>query len=232
MPKLDSPSAPESESISTPATQKKWLGEDIYTPDRTITELGHRAADLVRRYPLESTLAATVTGVVGALLLSHRFSAPAVNSEIGSFIKSNGGLFSKEEARVLRSIDWKTEARLPNLVDRRDAAAETMIIGKLEDIGRHKFAPGEFALRWPEDKYTALSKAQNLSALDHWINRGGRIVDISPAQTQPGFLQGERTFIRYTNKLKPGQYLHRESGSSHPPSLWNAGNFRPESMPL
>lgn len=159
---------------------------------------------------------------VAAVTLVHKGSnliGLANGAEITSFVRKNAGLFAQDEARVLTSINWKAEARLPSLVDSHNPIKEKLIIGKLTDLENRAAAPNEFVLRWPDEKYTAFSKAQNLSMINRWLQRGGQIVDVSPAQTQFGFLQGERAFIAQSKYRRPGQYLHQMSGLDHPPTL-------------
>lgn len=157
---------------------------------------------------------------VASVVLTHKISNPGIGgAEISSFVRKNAGLFAQDEAKVLTSINWKAEARLPSLIDSHNPAQEKLIIGKLSDLDQRVQAPNEFVLRWPDEKYTALSKAQNLSMINRWLQRGGQIVDISPTQTRFGFLQGERAFIAQSKHRKPGQYLHQLTGLDQPPTL-------------
>lgn len=150
----------------------------------------------------------------GAVLARRHLVAGA---EISTFVRKNPAHFLPDEAKVLRSIDWPAEARLPSLIDGRNPARETMVIGKLNDLERYGANSTEFMLRWPDDKYTALSKAQNLSLIHRWLKSGGSVLDISPSNAQTGFLNTERAFIGAVSRKFPGQYLHQPTGRYEPP---------------
>lgn len=164
---------------------------------------------------------ALAVGALGAAVFSRRLSYMGVGSEISSFVRNNSGHFAAEEARVLRSINWKAEAALPSVIDSRNPKLERLVIGKITDLERYQKSNSEFMLRWPDDKYDVLSKAQNLSIINRWLKRGGSIVDISPSQVGPGFLNSERAFIASVPK-RSGQYLHRISGENTPPPVFKA----------
>lgn len=219
MPTLDNPA----HNLTPAANQADWLGslQELYKPGtRTTNSLTGQESgisDFVN-HNKETMLAAGVTlaATAATLLLTHRFNSAAPGSEIASFVRKNAALFSHDEVKVLSSINWQAEARLPSVIAHRDPAREQMIIGKLSDIERHTLKPDQFVLSWPH-QYTALSKGENLSALAQWIRRGGQIRDISPARTDPGFLHGERAFIASSKRLSPGQYWHEPSGTHIPP---------------
>lgn len=160
---------------------------------------------------------ALAVGAVAAAVAARRLPNFTAGSEISAFVRNNGNHFAAEEARVLRSINWRAEAALPSVIDARNPKMEKLIIGKISDLERYKNSGHEFMLRWPDDKYDVLSKAQNLSIINRWLKRGGSIEDISPSQVGPGFLNSERAFIASLPK-KPGQYLHRMSGETTPPA--------------
>lgn len=153
--------------------------------------------------------------LVGGAVLARRHLA--AGAEISAFVRKNPGHFLPDEAKVLRSINWRAEGRLPSLIDARNPKTETLVIGKLKDLERYEARPSEFMLRWPDEKYTAFSKAQNLSLLHRWLKSGGSVLDVSGSNVQSGFLHTERAFIGSVSKKFPGQYLHQITGRMEPP---------------
>jgi len=217
MPALDTP-----DQKHTPvADHQSWLGslQELYRPTAQTSnqpqEQGFKEF-LTNHKEAALTAGAALAATAATLLITHRLTNLAPGSEIASFVRKNAALFSHDEVKVLSSINWRAEARLPSIIAHRDPAREQMVIGKLTDLESHPLQPNQFVLQWPH-QYTALSKGENLSALAQWIRRGGQIRDISPAETSPGFLQGERAFIASSKKLYPGQYLHLPSGQANPP---------------
>lgn len=211
-------------SLSQEALAEK--AKDPYALQARLSDLASgRAAD-AQALPEEKMSKGTyllagalAVGAVGAAVLSRRLPNIGVGSEISSFVRNNSGHFATEEARVLRSINWKAEAALPSVIDSRNPKLEKLVIGKISDLERYQKSSSEFMLRWPDDKYDVLSKAQNLSIINRWLKRGGSIVDISPSQVGPGFLNSERAFIASVPK-RSGQYLHRMSGQNTPPPVF------------
>lgn len=128
------------------------------------------------------------------------------SSEISTFVRRNSSHFLPAEADILKGINWRAEAKLPNLVDKRNPQSNTMVIGKVGDLDRHVLQPDQFMMRSPDHAYNTFSKAQNLASIQRWMQRGGNIVDISPSNAPPGFLHGERAFITHLSKKYPGQY--------------------------
>lgn len=153
--------------------------------------------------------------LVGGAVLARRHLV--AGAEISAFVRKNPGHFLADEAKVLRSINWRAEGRLPSLIDARNPRTETLVIGKLKDLERHEARPSEFMLRWPDEKYTAFSKAQNLSLLHRWLKSGGSVLDVSASNVETGFLHTERAFIGSVSKKFPGQYLHQITGRTEPP---------------
>jgi hypothetical protein len=137
--------------------------------------------------------------------LSRGVFCPAkISDEMSEFVKVYSEAFSSKELKVLSSIDWQAEARLSNMIDKFDTSTQTLVIGKLGHLKDYVLSDSEFTMRWPGDEYTIFQKAENLSSLKRWLERGGRVKDISPPNVAPGVLTAERGFI--AKIAKPGQY--------------------------
>lgn len=171
-----------------------------------------QTGDFVKEHWSEGLALGVLLG--GAVMARRHLAAGA---EISAFVRKNPGHFLPDEAKVLRSINWRAEGRLPSLLDARNPKAETLVIGKLKDLERYEARPSEFMLRWPDEKYTAFSKAQNLSLLHRWLKSGGSVLDVSGSNVESGFLHTERAFIGSVSKKFPGQYLHQITGRTEPP---------------
>lgn len=145
-----------------------------------------------------------VGGLSLAALAGRRFYI--ASSEISTFVRRNSSHFLPAEADILKGINWRAEAKLPNLVDMRNPQSHTMVIGKVGDLDRHVLQNGQFMMRSPDHAYNTFSKAQNLASIQRWMQRGGNILDISPSDAPLGFLHGERAFISHLSRKYPGQY--------------------------
>lgn len=171
-----------------------------------ITALAGKASETVSNNKAVSIgLGLAALGTL-AYLSRGMLSPTQFNDGVPEFVKVYSEAFDSKELKVLSSIDWNAEARLASMVDDFDSSTHTMVIGKLGHLKDYVLSDNEFTMRWPGNEYSIFQKAENLSSLKRWLERGGRIKDISPSTVKPGVLTAERAFI--TKIAKPGQYLH------------------------
>lgn len=130
--------------------------------------------------------------------------------------------------RVARGLEESSTSVFPHYVQEMDASKNTLIIGKLKDLERYAYKPGEFSLSWTTTSRN-LEVPKNLQLLDHWLIKGGQVRDISEAtlKSPSEHLYWERAFIKRYPPAE-GSYVHLPTGATTPPAErlpWQSLNF-------